>query len=110
LKTKGSENTSDVITRERFELICRFLHFSDNESKSVYTGSSELFKISPILSYLNSKFKNLYLLEQNKTIDESLTLWKSRLSFRQYLPLKSSKFGVKTSELCESTAVFVALS
>jgi hypothetical protein len=31
-----------------------------------------------------------------------MTLWKGRLSFRQYLPLKASKFGIKTYELCDS--------
>jgi hypothetical protein len=51
---------------------------------------------------LNKKFQTLYLPNQNIAIDESLTLWKGRLSFRQYLPLKASKFGIKTFELCES--------
>ena len=40
--------------------------------------------------------------KQNVAIDESLTLWKGRLSFAQYIPLKTSKFGIKTFELCES--------
>jgi len=31
-----------------------------------------------------------------------LTLWEGCLSIRQYLPLKASKFGIKTFELCES--------
>ena len=31
-----------------------------------------------------------------------MTLWKGHLSIRQYLPLKASKFGIKTFELCES--------
>jgi hypothetical protein len=50
------------------------------------------------------KNQTLYLPNQNIAIDESLTLWKGCLSVRQYPPLKASKFGIKTSELCESTA------
>jgi hypothetical protein len=34
-------------------------------------------------------------------------LWKGRLTFKQYLPLKASKFGIKTYELCDSTTEFL---
>jgi hypothetical protein len=44
----------------------------------------------------------LYIPNQDISIDESLTLWKGRLSFKQYLPLKASKFGIKTCELCDA--------
>jgi hypothetical protein len=41
---------------------------------------------------------------QNIAIDESLTLWKGKLSFKQYIPLKSSKFGIKSYEFCGSSS------
>ena len=87
---------ADVISRERFELICKFLHFIDNESLPTYQGPPILFKIYPVICHLNIKFQTLYLPNQNIAIDESLTLWKGHLSIRQYLPLKASKFGIKT--------------
>jgi hypothetical protein len=43
--------------------------------------------------------KVLHYLPNQDLIDESLTLWKGRLSFKQYLSLKASKFGIKTYEL-----------
>jgi hypothetical protein len=94
---------TDVITRDRLELICRFLHFTNNETISTFEGPEKLFKISPIISHLNNKFQELYLPNQDISIDESLTLWKGRLSFKQYLPRKASKFGIKTYELCDFT-------
>lgn len=42
-----------------------------------------------------------YLLQQDISTDELLTLWKGHLSFKQYLSLKSSKFRIKTFELWE---------
>jgi hypothetical protein len=30
-------------------------------------------------------------------------VWKGRVSFKQYMPLKASKFGIKTYELCDTT-------
>ena len=35
-------------------------------------------------------------------VDESLLLWKGRLIFRQYLPLKRARFGIKNFLCCES--------
>ena len=59
-----------------------------------------LFKMYPVIFHLNIKFQTLYLPNQNIAIDERLTIWKGRLSIRQYLPLNVSKFGIKTFELC----------
>jgi hypothetical protein len=87
---------TSVISMDRFESICKFIHFNNNDSRDTYQGPPKLFKIYPLVSYLNSKFQNLYIPDQNIAIDESLTLWKGRLSFKQYIPLKSSKFGIKS--------------
>ena len=93
---------ADVISRERSELICKFLHFTDNESLPTYQEPLILFKTYPVICHLNIKFQALYLPNQNIAIDESLTLWKGHLSIGQYLPLKASKFRIKTFKLCES--------
>ncbi|PNF18924.1 hypothetical protein B7P43_G18030, partial [Cryptotermes secundus] len=97
----------DIISRNRLELICKFLHFVDNETMSTYQGPQKLFKIFPLISHLNKKFQEIYLPSQNISVDESLTLWKGRLSFKQYLPLKASKFGIKTYELCDSATGYL---
>jgi hypothetical protein len=96
----------DTISRNRLELICKFLHFVD-ETMSTFQGPQKLFKVFPIISHLNKKFQELYLPRQNISVDESLTLWKGRLSFKQYLPLKASKFGIKIYELCDSTTGYL---
>jgi hypothetical protein len=80
----------DIITRERLELLCKFLHFSDSESQDSYQGPPKLFRIFPIIFHLNSKFQTLYLRYQNISVDESQILWMCHLSFKQYFPLKSS--------------------
>jgi hypothetical protein len=49
----------------------------------------------------------VYIPGENTAVDESLTLWKGRLSLKIYLPIKSSKFGIKTFELCESSTGYL---
>jgi hypothetical protein len=96
-----------VISIDQFASICKFMHFSNNNSKDTYLSPPELFKIYPVMSYLNRKFQNLYTPDQNIATYESLTPWKGRLSFTQYIPLKTSKFGIKSYELCESSSGYL---
>jgi hypothetical protein len=53
------------------------------------------FKIFPVMSHLNNSFQEMYLPNWDISIVISLTPWKGRLSFKQYIPLKASKFGIK---------------
>jgi len=92
---------------DRFQSICIFMHFNNNYHVGTYQGPSKLFKIYTVLSHLNTKFQILYLPGQNIAIDEELTLWRGRLSFRQFIPLNSSKFGIKSFEICESSSGYL---
>jgi hypothetical protein len=82
------------------------LHFIDNESNSNFEGPEKLFKKFPVISHLSNKFQELYLPNPDISINESLTLWKG-LSFKQYMPLKASKFVIKTYELCDATTGYL---
>ena len=44
---------------------------------------------------------------QNLAVYESLMLWKGRLDFRQYVPSKRSRFGIKLYMLCDCRTVFI---
>jgi hypothetical protein len=83
------------------------MHFADNSKQNEYQGASKLFNIFPVIRHLNNKFQTVYLPKQNTVVDESLTLWKRCLYFRQYIPLKAAKFGIKTYELCEPSSFLV---
>jgi hypothetical protein len=53
--------------------------------------------------HFSNKFQELYLPNQAISTGELLILWKDRLSFKQYLPLKVSKFEIKTYKLCDAS-------
>ena len=63
----------------------------------------KLFKLRPLLDHLFEKFQEVYVPACNVSIDESLLLWKGRPSFKQYIPLKRARFGVKSFMLCEDS-------
>ena len=53
-----------------------------------------------------SKSKRTYIPEREISIDEELLLWKGRLVFKQYIPLKRAHFGIKMFSLCETSGYF----
>ncbi|GFG37945.1 hypothetical protein Cfor_00644 [Coptotermes formosanus] len=89
------------------EAVCNFMHLNNSERIGTYQEPSKLFQIYPVLSHLNKKFQSLYFPGQNIAIDESLTLWRGILSFRRCIPLRASKFGIKSYVLCESSSGFL---
>ena len=93
-----------VMTRNRYQSILHFLHFNDNANlpQANDQNRDRLYKPRPLLTYLEEKFQEIYVVDQAISIDESLVLWKGRLYFRQYLPLKRARFGIKLYALCES--------
>ncbi|GFX65927.1 piggyBac transposable element-derived protein 4 [Trichonephila clavipes] len=99
---------SKVMSYRRFNLIYRFLHFSDNETFVTETPvCPKLSKIWPVLKYLTIRFKEVVTPDRDVTIDESLMLFKGRLGWKQYMPLKRSRFGIKSYMLCESKSGYV---
>ena len=54
------------------------------------------------LKHHNTRFQEAYTPYGNCTIDESMVKFKGRLSFRQYMPAKPIKWGIKVWVLCES--------
>ncbi|XP_067122211.1 piggyBac transposable element-derived protein 4-like [Centruroides vittatus] len=99
---------SKLMTKKRWMDIKQNLHFTDNNSFNAETHENpKLWKIWPIAKNLNLKFSRLYTPEKNISIDESLLLFKGRLSWRQYIPQKRARYGVKFYMLCESSSGYL---
>lgn len=98
---------SRIISEKRFFLIQKFLHFCNNEEFATSHTTKKLYKIAPIINYLRDKFMTIYIPEKNIAIDESLIGWKGNLSWKQYIPSKRRRFGIKMFALCESATGYV---
>lgn len=92
-----------MMTRNRYLQILRYLHFQNNEE----IINHSLKKIKPIIDDLQEKFSRSIIPGKNLCIDESLLLWKGRLKFKQYIPLERNRFGIKIFELVDCTTGFV---
>ncbi|XP_043483457.1 piggyBac transposable element-derived protein 4-like [Leptopilina heterotoma] len=95
LQTPAFKN---CMTYDRFRLILSMLHFQSDFDDD----NDALVKIRPVLEYLLERFQATYRPGENIAIDESLLLWKGRLSFKQFNRNKRARFGIKLYQTCES--------
>lgn len=95
----------DVMPRDRYQLLCTFLHFADNRTMIAHgeEGYNPLHKIQPLIDIVEPRCEEVYSPQQKLSIDEAMIKFKGRIYFRQYLPAKPIKWGIKQFCLCESS-------
>lgn len=96
---------SEFMSRDRFFLLLKFLHFNDNlmQPERNYPSYDRLFKLRKVVDMLQEKFIHMFTPGANISIDEGLHLWKGRLIFKQYIPNKPAKYGIKMYKLCDGS-------
>ena len=88
-----------VMCRARFEKILHNLHLADN---STHNGKNRLYKISKFVELINKAFQDAFRPGREVCIDESLVPFRGRIIFRQYIPNKRHRYGIKLFKLCSS--------
>ncbi|CAG4992755.1 unnamed protein product [Parnassius apollo] len=81
----------------RFSLILRCWHFSNNE---VHNVDDRLYKIQPLINKPMNNSRSIYTPGETIVVDESMVGFRGRLSFRTYNPQKAHKYGIKIYKLC----------
>jgi hypothetical protein len=61
-------------------------------------GHDKLCHVRPVLDAVSKTCLDNYKPPKEQTIDEGMIAFKGRLSFKQYLPAKPTKFGIKVWE------------
>lgn len=94
----------EVMSRNRYQLISSFLHFCNNEERVArgQPGYDPLFKIRPLLDIVGPLGRTYYTPSREISIDEAMRKFKGRIYFRQYIPNKPCRWGIKLWCLCES--------
>ena len=94
-----------MMKRDRYLHILRYLHFTDNRNEPDRTDENfdRLWKIRDLSEILNSTFSKFYNPSENLAVDEVIVSFKGRVIFKQYIPKKRKRFGIKIFKLCDST-------
>ncbi|XP_056645829.1 piggyBac transposable element-derived protein 4-like [Diorhabda sublineata] len=65
-----------------------------------YNKEDKLYKVSAFIELMNTNFQKWCVPEENVCIDESMIPFRGRLGFRQYIPNKRHRYGLKVYKLC----------
>lgn len=70
-----------LTSRNRFQLLLRFIHFSDNTN----SDTNRLYKVERVLDMLQANFVAAKIPGKVVAVDETMVPWRGRLIFRQYI-------------------------
>jgi len=81
----GNSGVQNVMTKNRFEEISQYIHFSDSSQEPPPGDDNydRLFKVRLILANILENIQSIYELSKNLSVDKGMIAFKGRLSFRQ---------------------------
>lgn len=100
----GVEGFKKTIPKHHFMTLGKYLHLVDPAAED---RNDLLCKVRPLVTRLEQKFAEAYIPGKNITVDEGLVKFNGRLSFKQYMPMKPDKFGIKVWLLADADTYYV---
>lgn len=97
----GIEAIYLTMSEQRFKLLTRVLRFDDIEDRPVRAAIDKLAPIREILQLFLSNFQHYFVPSAEMTLDEQLIAFRGRCAFRQYIPSKPAKYGIKIFALVD---------
>lgn len=95
---------NETMARDRYQIILKMLHFCDN---NLPAAGDSLFKIRMMVDHFRHIFREVFEPFGELCIDESLLLFKGRLYFKQYIPSKRHRFGIKLFVLVDCKTGYI---
>lgn len=106
----GNQGIKKVMPKNRFQEISCYLHFNDSTCEPAHNtpGFDRLYKIRPILNSVLNKCRSNFKPTENLSIHEGVIGHKgTRVSFRQDMSAKPSKYGIKVWMATDSSNAYV---
>ena len=97
-QSMGNALIKSAFSRDRFKLIMSKLYVAEPDKPS---QASKLYYVEDLLLCLKSTFMKYRQNSPFQSIDKSMTKFKGRCSFKQYLPMKPVKRGIKLWMRCD---------
>lgn len=95
-----------TMSLQKFYTISKILRFDDKTTRSQRRQSDKLAPIREIWDKWTEILPKLYNVSENVTVDEQLVPFRGRCPFRQYIPSKPAKYGIKIWALCDSKSSY----
>lgn len=95
-----------TMSKFRFMFLLQHLRFDDMDTRAERKQIDKLAPIRNIFDSFADKCKSAYTPFQNVTIDEKLEAFRGKCSFRQYIPSKPNRYGIKIYVIVDSKTYY----
>jgi len=95
------------MARNRFQQISRAMRFDDAIRRKEHRDNDKLAPIRRVFESWESTLQDSFVPDENVTVDEQLLTYRGRVPFKQYIPSKPGKYGIKLWMLCDSKTSYV---
>lgn len=102
----GLESCYLTMSEKRFRFLVRCIRFDNIHDRAIRKEFDKLAPIREIFGMMVQNFQKYYSPTENLTIDEQLLAFRGRCSFRQYIPSKPAKYGIKTFAVVDSKTAY----
>lgn len=103
----GIELFHFVMSQQRFKFLLRCIRFDDKTTRSERQKYDKLAAIRNIFDIFVSGCQKGYHFSDFVTIDEMLVGFRGKCNFRQYIPSKPNKYGLKILAICDAKMFYI---
>jgi len=92
-----------TMSRGRNQQIFCVLRFDNAQSRRHHRSPDKLQSIREVFEFWDSYLRDSYTCGPSMTVDEQFVCFRGRCLFKQYIPSKPGKYGIKIWTICDST-------
>jgi len=105
--TDGRAIFGESMARNRFQQISRAIRFDDAHYRREHRSDDKLAPVRNVFEMWETTLSDAFVPSENVTVDEQLLTYRGRVPFKQYIPSKPGKYGIKLWMLCDSRTSYV---
>lgn len=102
----GVEACYLAISEKRFRFLIRCIRFDDINNRNERREIDKLAPIREVFEYFIANFQNNFIASEYLTVDEQLLAFRGHCSFKQYIPSKPAKYGLKMFALVDAKTAY----
>ncbi|XP_050315500.1 piggyBac transposable element-derived protein 4-like [Anthonomus grandis grandis] len=105
-KGNSLESCYLCMSERRFRFLLKCLRFDDIRDREQRKALDKLAPVQKIMELFNKNCQKYFCASEYLTVDEQLLSFRGRCSFRQYIPSKPAKYGLKVFALVDSKTAY----